>query len=97
MTVSSARRQEKLSTILSYAQGDEQREVKKVASIDFQLRIDVDEIIERLKDIGAVIPVRCKDCKWYGLAGCAIKIVDDTDKPAEDDYCSFGERKEGET
>lgn len=40
--------------------------------------------------------VRCKDCKWFGELGCAIKIVDDTDKPQEMDYCSFGERKEGE-
>lgn len=39
--------------------------------------------------------VFCKDCKWFGDPGCAIKIVDDTDKPTEDDYCSFGERKEG--
>ena len=22
--------------------------------------------------------VRCKDCKWYGEIGCAIKIVDET-------------------
>lgn len=42
----------------------------------------------------AVPVVRCKDCKWFGLAGCAIQIVDDTDKPSEDDFCSFGERKE---
>ena len=40
--------------------------------------------------------VRCRDCKWFGLAGCAIQIVDDTDKPSEDDFCSFGERKGGD-
>ena len=39
--------------------------------------------------------VRCKDCKWFGGIGCAIQIVDDSDRPKEDDYCSFGERKEG--
>lgn len=38
--------------------------------------------------------IRCKDCKWFGDIGCAISIVDDTDKPSEDDYCSFAERKE---
>ena len=38
--------------------------------------------------------VRCKDCKWYGEIGCAIKIVDETDKPKDNDYCSFGERSE---
>ena len=38
--------------------------------------------------------VRCKDCKWYGHLGCAIRIVDDSDKPSDNDYCSFGERSE---
>lgn len=39
-------------------------------------------------------PIECKDCKWYGHIGCAIKIVDDSDKPKANDYCSFGERRE---
>lgn len=39
--------------------------------------------------------VRCKDCKWFNEIGCAISIVDDSDKPKEDDFCSFGERKGG--
>lgn len=38
--------------------------------------------------------IRCKDCKWFGDIGCAISIVDDIDKPSENDYCSFAERKE---
>ena len=38
--------------------------------------------------------VRCKDCKWFGKSGCAILIVDESDKPKEDDYCSWAERKE---
>ena len=37
--------------------------------------------------------VRCKDCRWYGDVGCAIRIVDDTDKPKDDDFCSFAEIK----
>lgn len=37
--------------------------------------------------------VRCKDCKWFGEIGCAIRIVDDSDKPKENDYCSFAERR----
>ena len=36
--------------------------------------------------------VRCKDCKWFGGIGCAIRIVDDSDKPKEEDFCSFAER-----
>lgn len=36
---------------------------------------------------------RCKDCKWFNTSGCAIEIIDDSDKPNENDYCSFAERK----
>lgn len=38
--------------------------------------------------------VRCKDCKWFNDFGCAIWIVDESDKPRKDDFCSFGERRE---
>lgn len=44
------------------------------------------------ENVGVV--VRCKNCKWYGQIGCAIRIVDDSDKPKANDYCSFGERRE---
>lgn len=37
--------------------------------------------------------IRCKDCKWFGEIGCAIEIVDDSDRPNENDFCSFAERK----
>lgn len=37
---------------------------------------------------------RCKDCKWFGEIGCAIEIVDDSDKPGKDDFCSKAERRE---
>ena len=38
--------------------------------------------------------IRCKDCKWFGKIGCAVLIVDESDKPKEDDYCSWAERRE---
>lgn len=37
--------------------------------------------------------IRCKDCKWFGRIGCAVSIVDDSDKPTEKDFCSFAERR----
>ena len=46
--------------------------------------------------VDAVDVVRCKDCKWFGDFGCAIRIVDDSDKPTENDFCSFAERKADE-
>ena len=38
--------------------------------------------------------VRCKDCKWRGEPGCAVYIVDESDRPKDDDFCSWGERRE---
>lgn len=46
--------------------------------------------------IDAVPVVRCKDCRWFNKLGCAIEIVDSTDRPEENDFCSFGERKDNE-
>lgn len=37
--------------------------------------------------------IRCRECRWWNDIGCAVKIVDDSDKPKADDFCSFGERK----
>lgn len=54
------------------------------------------ECILRLKEqptVDAVEVVSCKDCKWFGDFGCAIRIVDDSDKPTENDFCSFAERR----
>lgn len=36
---------------------------------------------------------RCRECIWWNHAGCAIRIVDDSDKPKETDFCSFSERR----
>lgn len=38
--------------------------------------------------------IRCKDCKWFNDIGCSIRIVDDSDKPTENDFCSFAERRQ---
>lgn len=52
--------------------------------------------IEDASDADVVEVVRCKDCKWFNKIGCAIKIVDESDKPHEDNFCSFAERKKDE-
>ena len=55
--------------------------------------------ITELYDILELMPsaqpeiIYCKDCEWFGKAGCAIEIVDDSDKPTENDFCSFAERR----
>ena len=40
--------------------------------------------------------VRRGECKWWNEIGCAIRIVDESDKPKETDFCSFGERRADE-
>ena len=50
--------------------------------------------IDEMPTVDAVEVVRCKDCKWYHEIGYAIKIVDESDEPKDNDYCSFGEREE---
>ena len=52
-------------------------------------------VVRSIPAADVVEVVRCRDCEWWGHAGCAISIVDDTDKPGENDFCSFGERKDG--
>lgn len=75
----------------------EKGKAEQMASKDLEIEIALElkpetkDLCERLLRI-----VHCKDCKWYGLNGCAVKVSDDSDKPKDDDYCSFGERKEQE-
>lgn len=52
------------------------------------------EQIDEAPPIDAVPVIRCNDCKWFGKSGCAILIVDESDKPKEDDFCSWAEGKE---
>ena len=59
-------------------------------------RVWINNIINEQPTIDAVQVVRCKDCKWRNEPGCALMIVDDSDKPKDYDYCSYGERKNEE-
>ena len=62
---------------------------------DFGTRCMINNVINEVAKVSSdnlVEVVRCKDCKWFNNIGCAIKIVDDSDKPKDNDYCSFGER-----
>jgi hypothetical protein len=67
-----------------------QRLVDAVLDIMDGIMLDIDE----QPTIDAVPVVRCKDCKWFNRFGCAVEIVDFTDRPTENDYCSFGERED---
>ena len=54
-------------------------------------------ILESIPTIDAVEVVRCKDCFHYESDGGAMMTCNVTDTVCDnDDYCSYGERKEGE-
>lgn len=62
---------------------------------------DVRESINNAPTIDAVPVVRCRECIHYDMGVC-LKIYDDGDassyawqKRESDDFCSYGERKEG--
>ena len=58
-----------------------------------------DEVVKELKQLPSAEPeiIHCRDCKWHHSTGCAIQIVDQTDEPKDDDFCSFAEREESTT
>ena len=51
--------------------------------------------VEEIEALPSAQPeiIRCKDCKWFGDIDCAIEIVDDSDRPSENDFCSYAERR----
>ena len=65
----------------------------------FKTRQDIEEWLNNAPTIDAVPVVRCRDCKYYEihkpkvLENCERKGYIIPMKP--DDFCSYGERKEG--
>ena len=62
----------------------------KVIEQIVRLTIDGDET--KFEIVGELI--RCKDCAWHDDPGCAIKIIDASDRPEDTDFCSFRERRD---
>ena len=62
---------------------------------DAGTRMGIKAMRKSLRKLPSAQPeiIRCKDCKWFGNIGCAINIVDDSDRPTEMDFCSFAERR----
>ena len=57
------------------------------------------EDVENAPTVDAVPVVRCKDCKHFGIShDCNFHAADENGTPIfvrEDDFCSYGEQKEG--
>ena len=42
--------------------------------------------------------IRCKNCKYFEKEGaCLNYVIEKEGRPTKDDYCSFAEKKEGES
>ena len=44
-------------------------------------------------EIETIDLVRCIECRWVSDWCGAIRMVDESDRLSEEDYCSFGERR----
>ena len=62
--------------------------------------LDCMERISKQDGADVVEVVRCKDCTWYVKREAVCKCLSSNYEPpvycADEDYCSMGERKEGE-
>lgn len=56
------------------------------------------EIIQNAPAVDAVEVVRCKDCRWRDSMACPLHLSELTSGgrwlPLDEDFCSYGERKE---
>lgn len=54
-------------------------------------------IVRQMPTVDAVPVVRCRDCKYYHDFETHYDCIHDygIDYPMPDDFCSYGERKEG--
>ena len=69
-----------------------------LSSVDEDTILD---LVDSVPTVDAVIVTRCKDCKHYDLGVC-LKIYSDGNAQKDswqtrnpDDFCSYGERKDG--
>ena len=52
---------------------------------------EADRVIRQMPTVDAVPVVRCRDCRKFKTYGCRMVAS------GYDDFCSYGERKDGET
>lgn len=52
---------------------------------------EADQVIRQMPTVDAVPVVRCRDCQKFKTYGCRMVAS------GYDDFCSYGERKDGET
>ena len=51
--------------------------------------------VDNAPTVDAVVVTRCKDCKNWHTTECALDYA--MFEPTDDSFCSYGERKDGDT
>ena len=59
----------------------------------FKTRQDIEEWLNNAPIIDAVPVVRCRDCEYHNKPPCPMKLSFNWTE--DNDFCSYGERKEG--
>lgn len=76
----------------------------KIAEAERKFICDLLNSLQQMEVVDAVPVVRCKDCKWfadnnggewYGCYMFHVVRITPEDAPKPDDFCSYGERKNG--
>ena len=88
--------------ILDVIRQHEYRLATKQGSIDYGMfTLGIQQAVDEQPTIDAVSVVRCRECKHYEMGVC-LKIYDDGaasryawQERNDDDFCSYGELKEG--
>ena len=69
--------------------------------MNYEVADMIEDCIDNAPTVDAVEVVRCKDCKWYengkSYDAYCNHPTDGMNYSAEDDFCSYGERKDNET
>lgn len=67
----------------------------------FDAIVLLENTIDDAPTVDAIEVVRCKDCLFHGGAGCHLVDYNNDgsveDPTGDDDYCSWGERKDDNT
>jgi len=68
-----------------------------MAGINLTVNLEYEEVIERLKAEGWVVPVRCKECKWHEDEKTSVVWCPRVGAWVYNDwYCADGKRKGGD-
>lgn len=69
----------------------DREKAKRLLHIEYAYAAE--QLLDEIPAADVVPVVRCKDCKHYDIGGSCIICGFQSRKP--DDFCSYGERKEG--